>query len=651
MTTQNRPDNHKGDKTQPHQRRMAPKLRHSQIKSSEQAQYPEKLQYTGKNFRADFLNAEEALESKNDMAGKAREIRVKQQNTDPAAAGRKEAAIARARAQAELSQQSSGRRNFEEEASASEKKRQQVLLITAIVLLVAVLITFAAGSLLNRSPAKPVIQTKPSSTTPVKEEAWTPAEYQEAKLALSEEIVFPGIYIADVDLSGLSAEEATMALAEETERLRQKIEITVWANSDSFTLSADDLGYNYDTFSALEKAWSIGRSDEHYVDELDDVLRYQVISALEKDPLHIDLDGFFDLAVIKHSLQQKLSAVLPVFTEAKATGFDPVTLRFQVEDGTVGLNADISAAITDINQLLQDKEFQGEIHLQLEEKQPELTAAMIHNNTGFVAQASTPIYGSWQVDRNYNLIVAAEKMTGDVVQPGETYSYMTALGPITTATGFKAGSAIVGGTYIDVIGGGLCQPSTTLFQAVAKADLEIVERHNHGMRSPYYQYGQDAMIYGGSFDFKFRNNTDYPLAVVAETQGNYLVYKIYGQPLPEGVTIELASVKTGDLAPIESTQHVLNTEIEAGESKQTLEPVVGSTWETYKVYYKNGVEFDRQYLTYSRYPSVARRIEHGPSLPPTESVPETSPTTETTTTTTPAPTTAETSPSEPTGTE
>jgi len=204
------------------------------------------------------------------------------------------------------------------------------------------------------------------------------------------------------------------------------------------------------------------------------------------------------------------------------------------------------------------------------------------------------------------------------------------LGPITTQAGFMSGSAIVGGTYIDVVGGGLCQPSTTLFQAVVKSDLEIVERHNHGMRSSYYEYGQDAMIYGGSADFKFRNNSEYPVAIVAEARGNYLVYKIYGQPLPEGVTIGLASIKTGDLAPIETTKEVINTEIAPGESKQTLSPIVGSTWETYKVYYKNGVEFDRQYLTYSRYPSVARRIEFGPSLPPTE-VPTTTLPPETTT--------------------
>ncbi|MDD4540942.1 MAG: VanW family protein [Eubacteriales bacterium] len=648
MTNSDLPDRKQDKETQSNQVRPAPKLRRAHVHASEQNHYPDKLQYTGKNLRVDYLNSEDASVVKkrttpirkinsDQLADppKNNKTESKQPETPPraekamfqddsATAKTKAADIAKARAQAQLSKQTSGR-IANDEAYVNDKKRRNVLAITASVLIVAVVLIFALSAMLkNPAPTEPGNETI-APTEPAKLEAWTEAELQTAKLALSEEVIFPGIHIAGVDMSGLSAEEANQALSLEVEKLLSEIDITVRANDESFTLDADDIGYTFDSFSALEKAWSIGRSSEHYDDDLDLILRYQVISAIEEETLDIDLDGYFDEDILKNSLQKKLSDILPVFSEAKAIGFDTTTLRFQVEEGTVGLEADISAAIKDLHQILREEDFKGEVVLQLEEKQPNITAAMIHNNTGFVAEASTPIYGSWQLDRNYNLIVAAEKMTGDVVQPGETYSYMVSLGPITTQAGFMSGSAIVGGTYVDVIGGGLCQPSTTLFQAVAKADLEIVERHNHGMRSSYYEYGQDAMIYGGSFDFKFRNNTDYPLAIVAETSGNYLVYRIYGQPLPEGVTIGLTSIKTGDLEPIETTKHVENTELAPGESKQTLAPIVGSTWETYKVYYKNGVEFDRQYLTYSRYPSVARRIEHGASLPPTERVPETLP--------------------------
>ncbi len=671
MAIQEHPNQNKNDNNQFNKMRPAPKLQRARSKAGEGDTYPEKLQYTGKNLRVDYLQSHAAA---------AEAEAVAKNVAQSPAASKTEAAIAKAKAQAQLSRQSSvqkpsvqkaasrktadqqaaslnnagrqaaaaktGRREEAAKKTTDEKKRQRLMLIVAGVLIVAILLVFGVSSLLKRDPdSDPGSSTNPPVTTEPGPVAWTEAELEAAKLALSKEVIFPGIHIAGIDMSGLSAEEARDVLAEEAERLRDKIKITVRANDESFTLSAEDLAYNFDTFSALEKAWSVGRSSEHYNDDLDLILRYQVISAIEKEGLHIDLDGDFDEAVMKYSLQKKLSDLLPVFTEAKATGFNTTTLRFEVENGQVGLEADLASAIKDLHRLLQQDDFQGEIVLKLEEKQPEMTADMIYNNTGFISQASTPIYGSWQADRNYNLIVAAKKMNGQVVQPGETYSYLTSLGPITTQAGFMSGSAIVGGTYIDVIGGGLCQPSTTLFQAAVKADLEIVERHNHGMRSDYYYYGQDAMIYGGSFDFKFKNNTDYPLAIVAETSGNYLVYKLYGRPLPAGVTIEMDSVKTGDLTPITTTQKVLNTKLEPGESEQVLTPIVGSTWETYKVYYKNGVEFDRQYLTYSRYPSVARRIEYGPSLPPTETVPETEPTTEApTTASTAAPTAAPTEP-------
>ena len=161
--------------------------------------------------------------------------------------------------------------------------------------------------ILSRQSGQPQpapIINNPNPTDPIEVESWSEAEYLAAKLALEEEVIFPGIFIGDVDMSGLSAVEASKALSQEAERLRAEININVRANNESFTLTADDLAYDFDTFTALEKAWSIGRTQEHFDDELDLVLRHQVISAIKEEPVRIELEGIFDEAVLEYSLQE-----------------------------------------------------------------------------------------------------------------------------------------------------------------------------------------------------------------------------------------------------------------------------------------------------------------------------------------------------------
>lgn len=443
------------------------------------------------------------------------------------------------------------------------------------------------------------------------EKIWSREVLRAAEQRLSADTFYPGISVGGLDLSGLSPDEARQVVTARADMLADSFQLRIVANKDHFLMSADEAGFSYDVNRALEKAWRIGRNavPEGEAEACDIMARLALLDEIEKQPVDVPLEGRIYRPKFEQTLRRKLAGRLPVFRETRAVSFDTDTKEFVFEEGMTGLEADYNSATRDLLSQIDAGETSCQVTLHLMEKKPERTAAEIREATGFIAEASTVNWDYWDSPRKINLRLAADILSGTVVQPGEVFSYVDALSPISAERGFKPAGTIIGGLIVDDIGGGLCQPSTTLFQAAVKADLEIVERHNHGMVGDYYLNGQDAMIYGGSFDFRFKNNTDYPIGIEAEVTESAVIYRLYGRPLPEGVTIDLYSEKVKDLEPEEEVEERENPDLKPGETKVLRRPFVGSAWKTYRIYYKDGVEIDREYLTYSEYPSLSKIIE------------------------------------------
>lgn len=128
----------------------------------------------------------------------------------------------------------------------------------------------------------------------------------------------------------------------------------------------------------------------------------------------------------------------------------------------------------------------------------------------------------------YNVRLAAQRLAGTLVRPGEIFSMNSTLGPYSRQRGFRKGPAYHGTEVVDSFGGGVCKVATTLYNVVILSDLPIVERKAHNMLVPYVLPGQDATV-GEVQDFKFQNNTDYPLLIWAKTYGNNLIMAFYGK--------------------------------------------------------------------------------------------------------------------------
>ena len=198
------------------------------------------------------------------------------------------------------------------------------------------------------------------------------------------------------------------------------------------------------------------------------------------------------------------------------------------------------------NMLLEEKD---EYVIPLQTLYPNVTTNMI-GTEAFPDMLSTysTRYSTSDRDRTTNLQLAASKINGTVLMPGETFSYNQVVGERTIAAGYKEAPIYVEGEVVDGLGGGICQITSTLYNAVLYANLEIVERSNHQFVPSYVKASRDATVVYGSIDFKFKNNRDYPIKLVCSVSGGIAKFDIYGLRTDNEYEVEISSYVTGSTA-------------------------------------------------------------------------------------------------------
>ena len=210
--------------------------------------------------------------------------------------------------------------------------------------------------------------------------------------------------------------------------------------------------------------------------------------------------------------------------------------------------------------------------------------------------------------RNKNVSLAADAINGFILNPGEEFSYNGTVGQRTKEKGYGEAGAYFNGEVVQEIGGGVCQVSTTLYNAVFRAGLESTERTSHTFSPSYVTPGCDATVSWGGPDYKFVNNSDYPIGIKAHYENRKVYVSLFGVPLLEdGITLDLESHKTASL-PMPAPVY-----ISAGAEEKGTE---GSIWEAYKVTYKDGEEVDRVFDHKSKYVGHTPRILTNPLIPP-----------------------------------
>jgi len=232
----------------------------------------------------------------------------------------------------------------------------------------------------------------------------------------------------------------------------------------------------------------------------------------------------------------------------------------------------------------------------------------------------TTRYDAGNINRSTNLGIATRKINEYVLQPGEVFSYNRALGPRTVQNGYKEAHVFSGGEVVDGLGGGICQISSTLYNAVLEANLEIVERRNHSFTSGYLPAGKDATVVYGAIDFRFRNSRKYPIKITASISGGVATVSIWG--LKEEVEYDVKIVST-ILQNYPCAEEVIyDPNLRDGMRQIVKAGTDGCKSVTYKyVYSKSGQLISKTHLSTDTYGTIKRVVRVGTGGIPQEPTP------------------------------
>lgn len=253
---------------------------------------------------------------------------------------------------------------------------------------------------------------------------------------------------------------------------------------------------------------------------------YYDIPTYDKYPEKIDVDKIYN--EIYKKMKNAYFTVEPRMVYADVTGID---FRDSVDD--------VKAQI--------EREKKDEYNVALKYTRADVTVNDLGQDAFPDELGSFVTKYSNNANRTTNLRLASNKINGTVIMPGDTFSYNKIVGERTIAAGYKNASVFENGRIVDGLGGGICQVSTTLYNAVLYANLQIVERTNHMFLAGYADGGRDATVAYGSLDFRFKNNRTYPIKIESRVENGYCTVKVYGLRMENDFDVEIVSNKIGPL--------------------------------------------------------------------------------------------------------
>ena len=339
--------------------------------------------------------------------------------------------------------------------------------------------------------------------------------------AKEEYTILEGIYADELDLSGFTTEEAKRTVYDYVAELGD-LEVTlVTVNEATVVTTMADLGLNWTNPQVIEEAASHARGGNF-------VQRYKAAKDLQMNNVVYDIELSVDKDEIKSVIENDCSKynVKEVNYSLKRENG-----QFTILEGKIGYSVDVEASTDKVYQYLMEEwdRTDSEIAMDIVETQPKGSAEELSMVKDVLGSYSTSFVTSG-AERSANVINGARLINGAVIYPGDEFSTYELVAPYTAANGYYPAGSYVGGKVVDSMGGGICQVSTTLYNAVLLSELEITERHNHSMTVGYVALSADAAIAeSAGKDFRFKNNTDYPIYVEGvTTPDKQVIFNIYG---------------------------------------------------------------------------------------------------------------------------
>lgn len=347
-------------------------------------------------------------------------------------------------------------------------------------------------------------------------------------------LIYPGVKINNVDLSGKSINEAKTYINSNIISKLQNKKITVTASGKTYTLSYNDLNIKFNEDDTLLKALSYGKDTSV-------IKKYSLIN--RKSSKNFELTLTYDQNKVKE-LGDKINKEItksPKEAEISYMGGE----NFQITESQIGYEIDENALVNEIKSKINGStdEMETKIEAKVQETAPKKTKQDLEKINTLISTFSTS-FATSSSGRATNLKVAAAAINGTVLMPGETFSFNNTIGSTTPDKGYKLAPVIINNEHEMDYGGGVCQIATTLYNSILRANLKVAERHHHSLPSSYVKLGMDATVASPYLDFKFTNSFNSPIYIRGYAANRNIYFSIYSAAAEKKYTYSFTSEST-----------------------------------------------------------------------------------------------------------
>jgi vancomycin resistance protein YoaR len=413
--------------------------------------------------------------------------------------------------------------------------------------------------------------------------------------------IYQGVVIDNIAVGGLSqtaAEDKVITILRD--RLTQK-PITLTDDQQSYTIRSEDINLQFDSAEMAKQAYAVGRVGNWFTQLKE---RYITINYGYTVPEILTYDHNQLAAVIKNIAQS-------INKDAHNAKIVPHSGKLEVIPEVIGKKVIVDRTIAAVESELKSHS-SFSIPLIVEVINPDVVTADLHDINSLIASYTTQ-FSSQDANRSENIFIAAGHIDGMLVKPNEIFSFNDSVGTRLAKFGYKEAPVFIDGKLVPDIGGGVCQVSSTLYNAALLADMKIMERTSHFSPPGYVPLGQDATVADNLLDFRFQNILPTAIYIISEVSSNQLSVYIYGSQNNSAADIQIVAADKNVLEP--TTIIKQDPTIDLGKEVVEEGGHKGYQVTTYRIKSKDGHELSREMLDADEFPPSDRIIRVGTKVP------------------------------------
>lgn len=390
--------------------------------------------------------------------------------------------------------------------------------------------------------------------------------------------IYEGVSIGNLNVGGMSKKNANILFAEYADSLLAR-KVYIHVGDKEVETTCEELGFYCDTKKLVDEAFEVGKDGNIFQ-------KYKAKNEIKEKGETIDVHFELKEKTAKKYIKEEC---VPLENKPKNSRLKLKKGKFIATESQNGQKIQIEDTIGALNREIASNISSERIDVDtvIKESEPEFTKEEVSKCQDLLGEYHTS-YASSTAARATNVRTAAGRVNGTILYPGKTFSMIKVIKDRTEANGYKKAPEYSSGNVVEGVGGGVCQVSTTLYNAVINAELEIKERSPHSMVVSYVDVSRDAAISGTYKDFKFVNNTDVPIYIAASTDGGVISFRIYGQETrSKDRKIRFKSEKIQTIEPGADVTTV-DPEKPVGYKQVTQQAHVGYQAKLWKIVTENG---------------------------------------------------------------